>query len=258
MSKRSDAKIIWAVLAPAPPDDLARRAALAWWEKYGDEEEAVPPWEVVPGEGDYSAVVGRAGSEGDDEELAEEFSREYAATVYLLRLRDEGEAIWAYEGGELARVVSDDPYWFAASLRCPLPGAPAGPPASTAVSLCVVEGATADEVVRALGEYADRCQVRATPAGVLVHSETISAGFLVFDLATALPHAAVYGLTSDPSSGRFGVLVLKGGRVVGNFETPHIKTSYPELSDVKSETSPSKIAAALGVPPELLRLKGSP
>jgi hypothetical protein len=258
MSRRSDAEIIWAVLASVPSDELGRRAARAWREKYGDEEEAVPAWEVVPGEGEYSAVVGRAGSEGDDEGLAEEFSREDAAKVYLLRLRDEGEAVWAYEDGELTEVVSDDPQWFAASLRCPLPGTPAGPLLSTAVSLCVVEGATADEVVRALGEYGDRCQLAPTSAGVLVHSETISTGFLVFDIAAALPHAAVYGLTSDPSSGRFGVLVLKGGKVFGNFETPHIKTSYPELSDVKGETSPLKIASALGVAPELLRLKGSP
>lgn len=54
------------------------------------------------------------------------------------------------------------------------------------------------------------------------------------------------------------MLVLKGERVAGNFEPAAIKTSHPEPSEFKGEKTPSGIAAALGVPPELLKLKASP
>jgi hypothetical protein len=252
MSEANRQPNTWAVLAPAPPGLLSERAA-----RVLDETEAASyGWEVVPGDGEYSALVGRApGTEGDDESLAEALSRELAGVVYLLRLRDEREAVWAYEAGELVREIEDDPFWFAASLGCRLPGTTVEPPASEAVMPCVVEGATTEEVTRALGEYAGLCHVGATAAGsVLVTSEQITAGYLAYDLAAALPHATLYRLISDPAAGRFGVLVLRGEQVVGNFETPAVKTSHPELTEVKGEQTPSEIAAALGVRPELLKL----
>lgn len=251
MSEANRQPLAWAVLAPAPPDRLSERAARAY-----DLGEAEEP-EVVRGDGAYSAVVGHD-EEGDDEFLAETLSSEFGGTVYLLRLRDERVAIWAYEAGESVREVRDDPFRLAASLGCSLPGSPEGPPASEAVTLCVVEGATPARVARALGEYADLCEVRATAARrVLVTSEKISIGILAYDLAAALPRATVYRLIGDPAAGRFGVLVLKGEEVVGNFESPAIKTSYPGLSELKGEKTPSRIAAALGVPPELLKLDGA-
>lgn len=254
MSEVNRQPLAWAVLAPAPPDYLGER--LARVEGFGEARDKGP--EVVRGEGAYSAVVGRD-EEGDDESLAETLSGELGGTVYLLRLRDEREAIWAYESGELAREIRDDPFRLAASLGCRLPGSPEGPPVSEAVTLCVVEGATPAQVARALGEYADRCEVRATAARrVLVTSEKISVGILAYDLAAALPRAKVYRLINDPAAGRFGVLVLEGEQVAGNFESPAVKTGHRELSELKGETTPSGIAAALGVPPELLKLKASP
>lgn len=244
----------WAVLAPATPEQLGERAARA--EGFGEAEGEAP--EVVRGDGAYSAVVGRD-EWGDDEWLAETLSSEFGGTVYLLRLRDEREAIWAYEAGELVRDVRDDPFRLAASLGCRLPGSPEAPPVSEAVTLCVVEGATPAQVARALGEYADLCEARATAARrVLVTSGKISVGILAYDLAAALPRATVYRLINDPAAARFGVLVLKGAQVAGNLESPALKTGRPELSELKGEKTPSGIAAALGVPPELLKLKASP
>lgn len=256
MSEANRQTIAWAVLAPAPPDLLRERASRVLDETSGVSD----GWEVVPCDGEYSAVVGLdPQTEGDDESLAEELSRELAGTVYLLRLRDEREAVWAYEAGELVRDIDDDPYWFAVSLGCRLPGATYEPTASEAVTLSVVEGATPEEVARALVEYADLCRVGTTANGdVLITSEKISVGYLAYDLAAALPHATVYRLISDPAAGRFGVLILKGEQVVGDFETPAVKTSHPELTEVKGEQSPSAIAAALGVRPALLKLKPSP
>lgn len=253
MSEVRRQPLAWAVLAPAPPEQLGERAARA--EGFGEAEGEGP--EVVRGDGAYSAVVGRDEG-GDDECLAETLSSEFGGTVYLLRLRDEREAIWAYEAGELVREVRDDPFRLAASLGCSLPGSPEAP-VSEAVTLCVVEGATPAQAARALGEYADLCEVRATAARrVLVTSEKISVGILAYDLAAALPRATVYRLINDPAAGRFGVLVLEGEQVAGNFESPALKTSRPELSELKGEKTPSAIAAALGVPPELLKLKPSP
>ncbi len=254
MSEANRQPLAWAVLAPATPDLLGERAASA--EGFGKAETERP--EVVRGDGAYSAIVGRD-DEGDDELLAETLSSEFGGTVYLLRLRDEREAVWAYEAGKLVREVRDDPFRLAASLGCGLPGWAEGPPVSEAVTLCVVEGATPAQVARALGEYADRCEVRATAARrVLVTSEKISVGIIAYDLAAALPRATVYRLINDPVAGRFGVLVLKGEQVAGNFESPAIKTSHPALSELKGETTSPGIAAALGVPPELLKLKAAP
>jgi hypothetical protein len=254
MSEVNRQPLAWAVLAPAPPDLLVERVARA--ESFGEAETERP--EVVRGDGAYSAIVSRD-EEGDDELLAETLSSEFGGTLYLLRLRDEREAIWAYEAGELVREVRDDPFRLAASLGCRLPGWTDGPPVSEAVTLCVVEGATPAQVARALGEYAGRCEVRATAARrVLVTSEKISIGILAYDLAAALPRATLYRIINDPAAGRFGVAVLKGEQVAGNFESLAIKTSHPALSELKGETTPSGIASALGVPPELLNLKASP
>lgn len=253
MSEVNRQPLAWAVLAPAPPEQLGVRVAGA--EGFGEAEGEAP--EVVRGGGAYSAIVGRD-EEGDDEWLAETLSGEFGGTVYLLRLRDGREAIWAYESGELVREVRDDPFRLAASLGCGLPGSPDGPPLSEAVTLCVVEGATPAQVARALGEYADRCEARATAARrVLVTSEKISVGIIAYDLAAALPRATVYRLVNDPAARRFGVLVLKGEEVAGNFESPALKTSHPELSELKGEKTPAGVAAALGVPPELLKPKAS-
>jgi hypothetical protein len=254
MSEVNRQPLAWAVLAPAPPERLDERVARA--ESFGEAEGEAP--QVIGGDGAYSAVVGRV-EWGDDERLAETLSNEFGGTVYLLRLRDEREAVWAYESGGLVREVRDDPFRLAASLGCRLPGWTDGPPVSAAVTLCVVEGATPAQAARALGEYADRCEVRATAARrVLVTSEKISVGIIAYDLAAALPRATVYRLISDPAEGRFGVLVLKGEEAVGNFESPAVKTGRPALTELKGEKTPSGIAAALGVPPELLNLKASP
>lgn len=257
MSEEDRQPIRWAVLAPAPPELLSERVARARAEADSEAEDEWPRWEIVAGEGEYSAIVGR-GEEGDDEWLAEALSRELGGSFYVLRLRDEREAVWAYEDGELVEELRDDPFWLAAGLGCRLPGW-VEPPVSTAISFCVVEGATPAQVGPLLGEYGDVCDVRATAAHrVLVTSEKVSVGFLAYDLAAALPGATVYRLISDPAAGRFGALVLAGERVIGNFESPAIKTSYPELTELKGEKTPSGIAAALGVPPELLRPKASP
>jgi hypothetical protein len=45
---------------------------------------------------------------------------------------------------------------------------------------------------------------------------------------------------------------------VGTFEVPWpAGAQSTRLDDVEGETEPARIAAALGVPPELLRLEGS-
>lgn len=259
MSEKTKGEVVWAVLAPLDGERLRERVARAWDERYAEMEGARFTWEVLPGRGDYSAVVDRTpGSEGDDESLAEELSGELAGEVYLLRLRDEGEAAWAYRGGELARDLGREPRSFAEGLGCALdeqqPEPQSERPASSAVTVCVVEGATAEEVAASLGPFAGRCRVAATPAGALVTSDSLAVSFLSYDIAEANPAADVYSIISDPPA-RFAVMVVKGGGVFGNYEFPFIKTPYPPLPSIKGETEPERIAAALGVPPELLGLR---
>jgi hypothetical protein len=88
---------------------------------------------------------------------------------------------------------------------------------------------------------------------VLVHSDAGNAGVFLYDLADALSGATVYRLITGPTPDRFGILIVRGGLDVGYFEVPDVEmTGVPKLAAVKGETTPSKIAAALGVPPALL------
>jgi hypothetical protein len=100
--------------------------------------------------------------------------------------------------------------------------------------------------------------VEAGPRGALGWSEAGSASLFFWDLAEALP-GRVFLLVTGPEPGRFFCRVAEGEAEVGTYETPwpeHAEST--RLEDVDGETEPARIAAALGVPPELLHLHGTP
>lgn len=127
-------------------------------------------------------------------------------------------------------------------------------------SVCVAAGASPEEVARALGLDAPPAggplHVEPGPRGALAWSEAGSASIFLWDLAEALP-GLIYLLVAGPDPGRFFCRVAQGETEVGTFEAPWPENARTtRLDDVEGETEPARIAAALGVPPELLRLKG--
>lgn len=255
----ANAPMVWALLMPIDAEHLADYARVVWEREYGGLEQIVPPWEVIQGKAAYSALIDRdPGSEGTDERLAEEFTRERPGTLYLLRFREDLEVVWAYEQGRFVQAVPENPYALAERLQCPLRTTPVEDSVQVTRSVCVVEGATASAVAHALG-FATPPQgplhVDQTKNGVLVYSERGGAAIFLHELSEALPDATVYRVVTGPEPDRFGVLVVKGETDIGIFELPELEElTAPRLDSIKGETEPAKIAAALGIPLKLLGL----
>lgn len=111
----------WVLLVPADPEWVRVRADAVWHERFEDMEDIVQPWQVRPCAGGYTALVDvQPGSEGTEEPLAEEWSIELGKPVYALRLREDAEAAFRFEGGRLVEWMADDPEALARRLGCEL------------------------------------------------------------------------------------------------------------------------------------------
>jgi hypothetical protein len=108
----------WVLLVPADAAWVRAHADPVWEERFGDlDEDEIEPWVIRAGAGDHTALVdSEPGSEGTEEELAERWSAELGRPVYSLRLREDAEAVFRFEGGRLVDAPPDDPEELARRL----------------------------------------------------------------------------------------------------------------------------------------------
>ncbi|KFA88398.1 hypothetical protein [Archangium violaceum] len=254
---------LWAVLAPGEPAQLESRAlAIAmpdWEEEDGDE----PPFEVIPGSGRYHAIVGVDPIDiGAEMQIAKALSLECDEPVYSIERANDPWTVMSWRSGA-PDVLEVSPDGLAKSLGSPLPGG--GKPLNHAAAtplrhVALVEGVRAYEAHRALeDDYGrplppGRYHLEDTPRGLRVSSGTGDIGFADVNLSERLPNATVYGVMASPGLDVFVVNRLEGGECIGQFAQPPREDSFmPVVSDIKGESSPERILAALGIPAEWFR-----
>lgn len=270
-------QLTWALLAPVGRARLAALAREYWREEVGDDEDfEMEGWEVIQGERDYAAILDRnPGSEATHElPLAEKISRASKRPVYVLYLDDdyaETDAVAVFEGGRQTGS-RHAPYPFARTLGLTLPGDPAaeiGAEAETGdetstmpvSGVLMVEGVSAADVARSLDvsmQANGPLRIEDGTAGAILYNvETGDAPTFMWPLSTAFPDQDIYRLMTSPGEGRFLAWVMRGGEEVGTFDfpVPSDPDDGPVLNSIKGETKPVAIAAALGVPPEILNLQ---
>ncbi|HYO57012.1 hypothetical protein [Archangium sp.] len=250
----------WAVLTPGEPARLESRARAIVMTEADEEDGKEPPFEVIPGNGRYHAIVGLDEMDvGAELQIAEELSLEYDEPVYAIERAKDPWLVMSFRNG-LGEVEEVGPEALAKSLGCPLPGSeetsdsPARKPLRKAA---LVEGVRAQEAHRVLEEDAGEplapglYHLEDTPLGLRISSETGDIGFADITLSERLPHATAYGVIASPSLDMFFVNVLRGGECIGQFAQPPREDSFmPAVSEIKGERSPERILAALGIPAE--------
>jgi hypothetical protein len=246
-----DASICWAVLAPLSTSELRDVAAREWESEFPYAIDP-PPWETLAGARNYNALISRSpGSEGSDRHFAEILSRlAHGRAVYSLWFDPERKHVFEWKNGREVSRREEDPVPVAESLGFIVSLHTV--PDDTSYSVAVVEGASVDEVRRALGDVADEGWIHVTPGpiGVLITATDGRLGTESWDVAEALPSATVYDVQLRPEA--FSVLVLRGPDEVGRFRVPALDSDVTMLPDIKGERTPSAILAALGIPPEAL------
>ena len=252
--KNQNSPWTWAVLVPAPVDVTQRLMNAAWTARFGHDEDELEPWEARRGEGNYTAILSQhPGSEGDDEELAVDISKQVEGEVYVLRFREGAEAVWVFADGRFVREDPATPSVTADRLGVELTnaGATAG---IVTHSVCVVEGASVEAVRRALLTGLGSLPVQFTPTsvGTIVQAASGDASMLCSEIAGALPTATVYAVILGSRPMRFGVVVFKGEDEAGSFEAyGATMPGFEPLKEIKGETHPNRILNALEVPVEL-------
>ena len=251
---------LWAVLAPGEPTRLESRARAIVMTELDEELGVEPPFEVIPGTGQYHAIVGTNPSDiGAEMQLAEALSLECDEPVYSIERANDPWTVMTWRNGALD-IVEVDPEALAESLGCPLPGSTELSDIPKRKPLCkvsLVEGVRAEEAHRVLEEEAGEplasgCyHLEETPRGLLVRSGTRDIGYADLTLSERLPHARVYGVIASRSLDAFFVNVVQGGECIGQFVLPPEDfPNFPVVSDIKGERSPERILAALGIPAE--------
>ncbi|PTL84590.1 hypothetical protein [Vitiosangium sp. GDMCC 1.1324] len=253
---------LWAVLTPGDPARLESRARAIVMTDLDEELGKEPPFEVIPGSDRYHAIVGTDPSDvGAEMQIAEALSLECNEPVYSIERANDPWTVMSWRNGALD-VEEVDPESLAESLGCPLPGheessdSPAKKPLR---KVALVEGVRAQEAPRVLEEAGDpfppgHYRFEDTPQGLRISSETGNIGFADITLSERLPHVTAYGVVASPSLDIFFVNVLRGGECIGNFALPPRDDSFvPAVSDIKGESSPERILAALGIPAEWFR-----
>ena len=258
--------IVWAILAPMPPDKMDAAAKTFRREKLGAGDKYLDAWEVVPCSGDYSALVNRnAGTRNVHEgPLAERLSKELTKPVYVLYLDQEHlgtEGVEEYRRGSYKGDVEELPYEFARRMGCSLGDEPelSITPPSRLRTVIVVEGAAAGDVARALDfdspPKTKSMTIEDGPKGTIVYSQTIpDLSIFTHQLSAAFRRNNVYKVSTDPN-GRFQVWVVRNRKNVGVFEHPEPTIGdTPPLQSILGESKPSEIVEALGVPSGLLNI----
>jgi hypothetical protein len=251
---------LWAVLAPGEPARLESRARAIVMTDLDQELGKEQPFEVIPGSGHYHAIVGADPSDiGAEMQLAEALSLECDEPVYSIERANDPWTVMSWRNGAVEVLEEVGPDGLAKSLGCPLPGSEKSSDRAARKPLrhvALVEGVRAHEAPRVLEEAGDpfppgHYRFEDTPQGLRISSETGNIGFADITLSERLPNATAYGVIASPSLDMFFVNVLRGGECIGQFthppdEFPHL----PVLNDIKSERSPERILAALGIPAE--------
>lgn len=254
---------LWAVLAPGEPARLESRARAIVMTDLDEELGKEQPFEVIPGNGRYHAIVGTELSDmGSEMQIAEKFSLECDEPVYSIDRANEPWTVISWRNGAL-EVLEVDPESLAESLGCPLPGreessnSPARKPLQT---VALVEGVRAQEAHCVLEEAAGDplppgyYLLEDTPRGLLITSGTGDIGYADMTVSERFPHATVYAVTASPNLDIFFVTVFRGGESVEKFaQPPPVYSSRPTVSKIKGESSPARILAALGIPAEWFR-----
>jgi hypothetical protein len=250
---------LWAVLAPGGPSWMKKRAFAALGLEEGEEDEEGSPFEISLGSGHYHALVGtNAVDIGAEMQIAEALSLECDEPVYSIERATDIGAVTAWRKGAL-EVLEVGPEALAKSLGCPLPGSEESSDRAARKPLrhvALVEGVRAHEAPRVLEEAGDpfsleHYRFEDTPRGLRISSGTGDIGFADITLSERLPHATAYGVIASPSLDMFFVNVLRGGECIGQFAQPPREDSFmPAVSEIKGESSPERILAALGIPAE--------
>jgi hypothetical protein len=226
-----------------------------------DEEDGKEPsFEVIPGLGRYHAIVGTDPLDvGAELRIAKELSLELDEPVYSLERAKEPWAVTSWRNGAL-EVEEVDPEALAKSLGCPLPGGTktSGRAARKPLrTVALIEGVRAEEAQRALEENHQeplrpgRFHLADTPRGTLLAGGTGGMNFADITVSERLPHVTVYGVTASPGLDMFSVTVMRAGEGIGRFTRPlRPDPCVPEVSEIKGESSPERILAALGIPAE--------
>lgn len=258
---------VWAILAPLDPPTLRASAEAIQRERYRPADGYQPPWELVAGSGEMTALVSyELGSEGTDAGIAERLSAETPGQVVVLRFAEDNEAAWGYEGGRLAVEHEDPPAAVAAEYGIELPGVgrEEPPPHLQHPSLCLVPGHQPADVARILGfdtPPSGPLHVEPVRDGSAVYSDAGSAAIFLRKLSRGTG-GPVYLLASHDGGAAFTCLLVDNGEDVGLYEYPAPAPGgaagsgeCPRLDGVAGETEPVRILEALGVPPSLLRLR---
>ena len=254
---------LWAVLAPVAPALLDTRARAALMFEEDEEDGKEPSFELIRGNGRYHAIASTDPDDlGAEMQIAEALSLECDEPVYSIERAKEPWAVTSWRNGASEVLEDEDPDELAESLGCPLPGheessdSPARKPLRT-VSL--IEGVRAEEARRVLEENYDapfspgRYHLQSTPRGLLLVCGK-GMNFADIILSERLPHATVYAVTASPGLDIFSVTRIQGGEGIEEFAHPPDEfPDLPVVSEIKSETKPERILAALGIPAEWFR-----
>ena len=251
---------LWAVLAPGEPSWMKKRAFAVLELNEGEEDEEGPPFEVRLGSGRYHAILGldewRVGVEL---KIAKSLSLDVDEPVYSIERANDPWIVMSWRKGAL-EVVDIDPDNLAMSLGCSLPGrarSSDSPKRKSLRSVALMEGVRAQQAHHVLEEVAgeplppESYRLVDTPRGLLVASGTVDIGFADITLSERLPHATVYAVIASPSLDLFFVTVRREGVGVEEFKLP--PDEFPDLpvaTNIKGESSPERILAALGIPAE--------
>jgi hypothetical protein len=229
-----------------------------------DEEDGKEPsFEIIRGNGRYHAIASTDPDDlGAEMRIAQELSLELDEPVYSVERAKEPWAVTSWRNGA-SEVVEADPEALAKSLGCPLPGSTKASSRAARKPLrtvALIEGVRAEEARRALEEdYGEplregRLHLTDTPRGTLLADRTGGMSFADIALSERLPQVTVYGVTASPRLDVFSVTVLRAGDGMERFTRPlRPDPCVPDVSEIKGETTPERILAALGIPAEWFR-----
>lgn len=251
----------WAILAPASVDELKAVAEEVNPPLPGWGDTFVPAWTYAECSSGHSALLNQKPGTRDTYEsaIAKQLSSLTGKPAYVVYTEEES-GILVYENGECTGELDDDPFEFALSMGCSLPGDTSrSQPKKVGKAVAVVEGVSAQQAAKALGFDAPPdfpgydLRIIDGPTGAIISRDNMNDLVMTAtDLTEKFPEKDIYTL-SVPSPGRFIAWLVRDGRNVGSFEIPTSpSTGTPPLESIRGRTTPQTIAQELGVPLELL------
>jgi hypothetical protein len=188
----------WAILAPMDSATLQAEFNRLATQAF----DAASAWMPISGESEYSGIGWyRPGDDGLGEEFSECLSAAHAGVVYVLYLDPDHQTVLAFEGGRGTGSLPDHPLRLAARLGCQLPVEWVEATPALNRSVCVVPGASREQVARVFGLDTPPVQgplhiEDLRNGGVGVYSDCGGIGIFMDDLSEAFD-GPVYCLTGD-------------------------------------------------------------